>query len=511
MSKRTKLTKQCVEFGDFQTPSQLCREICNFLKSQGVRPQSVVEPNCGVGNFVLVCIETFDSTKRVLALDINGEHLQELGNKIVDPDRLQLEVRNMDFFKVDWANVFAGLPKPLLVIGNPPWVTNSQIGALNGTNLPMKCNLHGYNGLDALTGKSNFDISEWMLVRLCEHLQRYDGSLAMLCKTSVARKVLKYAWRNHLQLRDVSIHRIDAEHYFGVSVEACLLVCRTGQPHTAKQCPVYQGLSNKEKTSTVGIRDSELVADIEKYTKWSFLDGVERYKWRSGVKHDCAKVMELIPHSGKFMNGIGEFCDLEPDFMYPLFKSSDIAHNRVTEPKRWVLITQREIQEDTTLIEQQAPKTWDYLVRHSDCFDRRKSSVYMGRPPFSIFGIGEYTFSPWKVCISGLYKKIRFCVLGPHDGRPSMVDDTCYYVSCDTQDEAALIADLLNSKPAEEFLSSLIFWDSKRPITIDVLRRIDLLSLGGELGKSDALRRYLDNTLFDHISTSSLLCGSGQQ
>jgi hypothetical protein len=456
-------------------------------------------------------MEIFQSAKRILALDINSEHLQKLKKRIPDLSQCNLELNSMDFFNVDWAGVLAILPQPLLIIGNPPWVTNSQIGALNGTNLPIKSNLHGHNGLDSLTGKSNFDISEWMLIQLCEHLHSYDGSLAMLCKTSVARKVLKHIWRNQLHFRDVSMHRIDAENHFGVSVEACLLMCRTGLPPTTKQCPVYQGLSNKEKTSTVGMFDSELVADIEKYTKWSFLDGVERYKWRSGVKHDCAKVMELILHSGKLMNGMGDFCDLESDFLYPLFKSSDIAQNHVAEPKRWVLITQRDIREDTVLIKQQAPKTWEYLVSHNNYFKRRKSSVYRGRPPFSIFGIGGYAFSPWKVSISGLYKKIRFCVLGPHDGKPAMLDDTCYFVSCDTQDEAVLIADLLNSKPAKEFLSSLIFWDSKRPITIDILRRIDLLFLARESGKSGDLHHYLDSTLFDQISTSSLLCGSRQK
>jgi hypothetical protein len=456
-------------------------------------------------------METFQSAKRILALDINSEHLQKLKKRISDLGQCNFELNDMDFFNVDWASMFTSLPQPLLVIGNPPWVTNSQIGALNGTNLPIKCNLHGHNGLDALTGKSNFDISEWMLIQLCEHLHLYDGSLAMLCKTSVARKVLKHIWRNQLHFCDVSMHRIDADHHFGVSVEACLLVCRTGVSTTARQCPVYQGLSNKQKISMVGIVDSELVADMEKYAKWSFLDGFEQYKWRSGVKHDCAKVMELVPHSGKLLNGMGEFCDLESDFLYPLFKSSDIAQNKVGAPRKWVLITQRNVQENTALIKEQAPKTWEYLVRHSNYFDGRKSSVYVGRPPFSIFGIGQYAFSPWKVSISGLYKKIRFCVLGPHDGKPVMLDDTCYFVSCDTQDESVLIADLLNSKPAKEFLSSLIFWDSKRPITIDILRRIDLLSLARESGKSDALRHYLDSTLFDQISTSRLLCGSRQK
>jgi hypothetical protein len=83
-----------------------------------------------------------------------------------------------------------------------------------------------------------------------------------------------------------------------------------------------------------------------------------------------------------------------------------------------------------------------------------------------------------------------------------MLDDTCYHLPCKTEDEAALIVELLNSKPAKEFLSSLIFWDAKRPITSGVLQRLNLVSLAQHLGKSNALEEYLDKTLFDLVGSS---------
>jgi len=503
MSGRRKKTQETIEFGDFQTPTSLAREICSFLYSDGLRPQSVVEPTCGRGSFVLACLETFDSAKKVIGIDINSEYLSDLRNRIPAFTPVRLELSNRDFFQIDWQSIFDKLPKPLLIIGNPPWVTNSQLGTLNSTNLPSKSNFQKYRGLDALTGKSNFDISEWILMHLCDWMQKHNAFLAMLCKTTVARKVLKYAWRNDFRIRDVSIHIIDTKRYFGASVEGCLLVCRTGDPGGVKQCPVYEGLSSNKKISVVGLLDDDLVADLDKYRRWSFLDGIERYKWRSGVKHDCAKIMEFVAQEGRFKNGLGEFCDLEKTLLYPFFKSSDVVHNHVAGPKRWVLITQKDVYEDTSFIKEQAPKTWHYLIRHRDRLDSRKSSVYKGRPGFSLFGIGEYAFRPWKVCISGLYKKLHFAVVGPYADRPPMVDDTCYYIPSKTEDEASLIANLLNSHAAKEFLSSLIFWDSKRPITNDVLRRIDLIVLAQELGMSETLGRYVNKTLFDQVNAKS--------
>ena len=78
----------------------------------------------------------------------------------------QAEVHCEDFFKKDWPIMLDSLREPIL----PPWVTNSTVGTLGGTNLPTKSNFRRFNGLDAITGKSNFDISEWMLLHLLECL-----------------------------------------------------------------------------------------------------------------------------------------------------------------------------------------------------------------------------------------------------------------------------------------------------------------------------------------------------
>jgi hypothetical protein len=42
-----------VEYGDFQTPLSLARRICALLSQQGMKPKAIVEPTCGIGNFVL--------------------------------------------------------------------------------------------------------------------------------------------------------------------------------------------------------------------------------------------------------------------------------------------------------------------------------------------------------------------------------------------------------------------------------------------------------------------------
>ncbi|PIV15095.1 MAG: SAM-dependent methyltransferase, partial [Gallionellales bacterium CG03_land_8_20_14_0_80_55_15] len=119
---------------------------------------------------------------------------------------------------------------------------------------------------------------------------------------------------------------------------------------------------------------------------------------------------------------------------------------------------------------------------------KRKSSIYKNKPPYSIFGIGSYTFKNWKIAISGLYKKLLFNLIGPLDGKTVVFDDTVNFLSFDTEAEAKFVFSLITSKPSLEFLKSMIFWDEKRPITTDILRRVSLKFVANEL---EVLDQYL--------------------
>ena len=90
-----------------------------------------------------------------------------------------------------------------------------------------------------------------------------------------------------------------------------------------------------------------------------------------------------------------------------------------------------------------------------------------------MFGIGEYSYSKYKVGISGFYKKPLFSVLFSDDGKPVMTDDTSYFICFDSYDMAYVAMLLLNSERVQNFLMSIAFLDAKRPYTKKVLERID--------------------------------------
>ncbi|RUR86926.1 SAM-dependent methyltransferase [Chlorogloeopsis fritschii PCC 9212] len=468
--------KKKVEYGDFQTPLELAKRVCQKLIELDVSPNVIVEPTCGVGNFIEAAATHFESAEKIVGVEIHTGYLQELERKKFIQDK-RVEIRQGDFFQFDWSSLIDHSNGKILVLGNFPWVTNSQQGTIGGVNLPKKSNFQNHNGLDALTGKSNFDISEWMLIQTIHWLHNRDAYLAMLCKTSVSRKILNYLHSKKLNLAYCAIYEIDTKKYFDATVESCLLFCKFDSDLQNYFCDVFNNFKSSHYYR-IGFRNNILIRNIDSFEKMSQLyDKSNEVKWRSGIKHDCSKVMEFRRVGDILINGLGEVVELEDTYLFPLIKGSDVAQNRTKTTDKFILVTQRFIGEPTESIKESAPKTWSYLIAHTKFLDNRKSKIYRNNPRFSIFGVGSYTFAPWKVAICGLYKKLDFRFVEKINSKPVVFDDTVYFLSFDNKEVAYQTFELLTSQVAIEFYSSLIFWDEKRPIKSSILNSLNLTML----------------------------------
>ena len=478
------------EFGDFQTPLSLAREVCRVIERSGLSPATVIEPTCGRGAFLRASSEIFPDASVLLGVDRNPHYIREAKATINDISQHQkLILRQSDFFSTDWLSLVADLPRPVLILGNPPWITNAALGAMGGKNLPEKANHDNLEGINALTGSSNFDISEWMLRQNLGWIGEGPGMLAVLCKTTVARRVLSYSWSHSIPIESAAIHRIDTKLHFDASVDACLLVvtCRPGA--MSKDCSDYPSLEATRPDSAFGDRDGVLVANVHHYERWNGLLGMGLSGWRSGIKHDCSKVFELVKRDDRYVNGLGESVDVESKVLFPLLKSSDLANKR--HPRKWMLVPQRTMAESLEDLELSAPKAWRYLLANAATLTKRGSSIYRNRHRFSIFGVGDYSFSRWKVAISGLHKKLEFVEVGPVRGRSVVMDDTCYFFACHSEQECRVLYKLVDSEPARQFWSSYIFWDAKRPITARILNLLDFEALARVTGMESELTQVL--------------------
>lgn len=226
------------------------------------------------------------------------------------------------------------------------------------------------------------------------------------------------------------------------------------------------------------------MSNIDTYVHTKNIDGESPFEWRQGLKHDCSSIMELDKVNGHFVNGLNEEIKLEEDLVYGLLKSSDLKNTVINQTRKFTIVTQRKVGQETAYIRNEFPKTFQYLTDHQDSFYARKSSIYNNKPAFSIFGIGDYSFKPYKVAISGLYKTFHFTLILPQNEKPVMLDDTCYLIGFDKIEFAVYALILLNSDTTVQFLQSVTFSDAKRTFTKDVLMRIDLLELATTIDKN---------------------------
>jgi hypothetical protein len=461
-----------VEFGDWQTPPGLAHEVLKVVRRRLRRAHGILEPTCGQGAFLVAATRAFP-TATALGFDVSPAHVASARELLGDSATIDVA----DFFELQWERVLERLADPLLIIGNPPWVTNSALGSLDAGNLPPKTNFKRHAGLDARTGKSNFDISEWMLIRLLELVRARRFTMAMLCKASVARRLMQHVAAAGWSVTG-EVRAIDARAHFSAAVDAVLLHVWSGRTRSrvGVRWPVYASLLDSAPARIMGVIEGRLLSDVDAYETSRTLEGESEIEWRSGIKHDCANVMELVEAGRRWRNGLGEIVELERSHVYPLLKGSDIANGRL-EPRHHVIVTQRGLGQDTRALRTSAPLLWKYLHDHRDQLDGRKSSIYAKQPPFSIFGIGGYSFAPYKVAICGLYKRLVFSVIRPHDGQPVMVDDTAYFLPFEDEEAAEAAALALGSARAQAFFQARVFWDAKRPINKMVLQSLSLEAL----------------------------------
>lgn len=447
------------EFGDYQTPIDFCYKVCKYIKQKGFAAGSkaILEPTCGLGNFLNAASSVFGNDN-IFGIEINKSYAQASKSAVPNANVVVGNIFNIKTKEICGVD-------DVLIIGNPPWATNANLTY----NLPQKINLKELQGIEALTGSSNFDICEYIILRLLNEYTGTNSTICMLCKTSVARNVILEIERNHIVYDKLEMLNFNSKKIFGISAAACVLIVKlssvTSNAHVV--CDVKDFESN--------ILIDTLVVENGKFKSLSTkanVEGMCKLTWRSGVKHDCSKVMELCIENGKIINKQKNIVDIEDDLIFPLAKSSSLKKPILTEFTKYVIVTQKKIKQDTAYIRNFYPRTWTYLNENITAFNNRKSAIYKSSPPFSMFGVGDYSFAPYKVGLSGFYKKPLFCLL--YSDKPVMTDDTAYFLAFEDYTIAYTMMLLLNSKTVQDFLLSTAFLDSKRPYTVKLLSRLDL-------------------------------------
>jgi hypothetical protein len=153
---------------------------------------------------------------------------------------------------------------------------------------------------------------------------------------------------------------------------------------------------------------------------------------------------------------------LESDLVYPLVRGRDVS--------RWlaaaeisVLLTHKKGMRLNAIpeveMQKDYPKSWGYLSRFEAVL--RKSGIFRRYfkptdPFYSIFNIGDYTFSSHKVVIREIADTLTAAVVGLSGGKPCIPDHKLVMVDAASAEEAHYLCAVLNSAPARVFVGSYV-------------------------------------------------------
>jgi hypothetical protein len=453
---------QKVIHGDYQTPSPLAHEVAQLVRRRlPFEPHLVVEPTCGEGSIAIAAAQAFPAA-RVAGYELDVGKVEQLQASPALPSNLTATVAN--FFEVDWPSQLTA--ERCLVVGNPPWVAVSRLGELGSTNRPAVSLKLGHSGIENKLGASNYDIAEYMTLVLAACLVgKSQGAVALLLKATAVRRLAVQL--QSIRATDLHFFRIDGRKHFNVSVPCGLLYFDFQVSGDEPTYFEYEFFDAEAPSRQLAIRGRQLVAPAAGVTP--FIVG---QKFRSGVKHDAAEVLELSVDNGVFRNKRGELVDLPEAAVFPLLKSAGLGQT----PAKALVVPHSGLASYAGADQMPLEQLPHYLEQNRAVFDRRKSSVYTKLGEFAVFGIGPYSFQPWKVAISAFSKTPNFSVVGPYGGRPVLFDDTVYFVAFDTREAAEQAYSSLMRDEAQAALAARMFKEDMRSVKAKVLNDLFCLA-----------------------------------
>ena len=87
------------EFGDFQTPQHLANDVVQLVSSLNGKPDIIVEPTCGLGNFLSAAHEQWGRDIVCEGFEISEEYFQCATEKF-SMDK-STHIYHQDFFSFD--------------------------------------------------------------------------------------------------------------------------------------------------------------------------------------------------------------------------------------------------------------------------------------------------------------------------------------------------------------------------------------------------------------------------
>ena len=439
--------------GAVYTPEWLADHVLDVI---GWQPDDdLLDPTCGDGAFLRAAL------RRRLAAGVTGDELLAgLRGIDIDPAAAQAAraaIRDMvgGDPEVDVGDALDATAQARFVVGNPPWVKWSALPPEYAARIKPRCQALGVFGRDRWVGGIETDFSTVITHHAVRSLVAPGGTLAFVITGSVFANEASEGFRRFDGARVVLVEDYAALRPFAESVHATLLVLRRGEPTTY---PVPYRVHRRD-----GV-DELLAAPVpgtdagpwlkgtrRRHATWRRIFGPGAYRARKGVTTDLNGAFfvraEMDGATARITNdpSLGRkplphvTAEVEAEHVFPLLRGRDFGG----APELHVLVPQRGMHGDPGL-PRTAPLAHAYLERFRPALEQRSSlrRYQRGKPYWSLWNVGPYTFSAHKVVWREIAGRFRAAYVGPD---VIVCDHKLYFVPCDSEAEARYLTGVLNA------------------------------------------------------------------
>ena len=345
------------------------------------------------------------------------------------------------------------------IVGNPPWVNWESLPEeyrQDSKKLWQKHGLFPHGGMDTILGKGKKDISMLMTYEAMDSYLKDGGRLAFVITQSVFKTsgagqgFRRFRLGSGTPICPVGFDDLSSFQCFeGATNRTAVVVFQKGrevrypvdlyywQKTSTGKAIGYDAELNEviEMTRRIPMRATP-VEENDPTSPWLMarpkalralkkVIGASDYRAYEGVNTGGANGVFWLEILKKRSDGLllvrnitegakrevpPVTATIEPDLVYPLLRGRDVQRWRATPSANLLMVqdskTRRGIDEETMQV--QYPRTWEYLVQFKELLRSRaafkryftrstKKGVIETGPFYSMFNVGNYTFSPYKI------------------------------------------------------------------------------------------------------------------
>ncbi len=407
-----------------------------------------------------------------------------------------------------WARIIKNAFMPLYlgdfdyVAGNPPWV--------NWESLPEEYrrrtfqywdahNLFPHKGYDAILGKSKDDISVLMTYQVMDRFLKKNGRLGFIITQSVFKTAgagqgfRRFTLGDKTPIAPVFVDDMSEMQVFEEATNrTAVVILRKGQkakypvPYTYWQKTVkgkrisFDASIEEAQTMTRRVEMKAEPVDTKDLTSaWLSAPpkalkairkvlGKSEYQARAGIYSGGANGVYWVEKIGERPDGLWIIrnltertkrkveevtAEIEPDLLYPLLRGRDVRRWKAMS-SCYIITTHLPGMKLNAIpeveMQSQYPKAYQYLKRFEKTLRSRaayKRYFQSSDPFYSMFNVGDYTFSPHKVVWAGIASDIKANAISSIDDRIVLPEHVHVFVGMESSYAAHYAAAAMNSTP----------------------------------------------------------------